>query len=53
MADNLTLKQRTKNMKRIKSKDTSVEIKLRKVLWNQCHYKNVKSLLETPDIMIT
>lgn len=33
--DNLTKEQRHKNMKNIKSKDTSIEMKLRKDLWNK------------------
>ena len=33
--DNLTKEQRRKNMQRIKAKDTSIEVKLRKTLWNK------------------
>lgn len=32
--DKLTKEQRHKNMSRIRSKDTSIELKLRKALWN-------------------
>ena len=32
--DRLTKEQRHKNMKNIKSKDTSIEVILRKALWN-------------------
>jgi DNA mismatch endonuclease (patch repair protein) len=53
--DNLTKKQRHKNMQNIKSNDTSIEIKLRKVLWkNGYRYrKNYKELPGKPDIAIT
>ncbi|OQX19761.1 MAG: very short patch repair endonuclease, partial [Desulfobacteraceae bacterium IS3] len=42
--DNLTKNQRKKNMQSIKSKNTKIEIKLRKTLWNKgyryrLHYK--------------
>ena len=45
--DNLTKEQRHKNMKKIHSKDTSIELKLRKALWkNGIRYrKNVNKLL--------
>lgn len=33
--DNLTAKQRRKNMQHIKNKDTLIELKLRKKLWNK------------------
>ena len=53
--DNLTPKQRTKNMKAIKSKNTTIENKLRSVLWSKgIHYrKNYKQLIGTPDIVLT
>ena len=53
--DNLTKEQRHKNMKRIHSKDTSIELKLRKALWkNGIRYrKNVNELPGKPDIVIT
>ena len=33
--DNLTAKQRRKNMQHIKNQDTLIELKLRKKLWNK------------------
>ena len=33
--DNLTPQQRQKNMKRIKCKDTAIELALRKALWKE------------------
>ena len=55
MADNLTPKQRTKNMKHIKSKDTSIELILRKALWKKGYRyrKNYEALPGKPDIAIT
>ena len=48
-------KQRHKNMSRIRSKDTSIEIVLRKALWHHGirFRKNFKMLPGTPDIAIT
>lgn len=53
--DNLTPRQRQKNMKHIKSKDTEIELILRKALWNRgIHYrKNCKDLPGKPDIALT
>lgn len=53
--DNLTVEQRKKNMRRIKSKDTKPEIMLRKALWkNGYRYrKNYKKLPGKPDIVLT
>lgn len=53
--DNLTKAQRHKNMTSIKSKNTKIEILLRKTLWhNGIHYrKNIKILNCHPDIVIT
>ena len=53
--DNLTPEQRKKNMQRIRSKDTSIELKLRKELWNHGYRyrKNVKNLPGKPDIALT
>lgn len=53
--DNLTPEQRKKNMKHIKSKDTSIEIKLRKELWSRGYRyrKNSKYLPGKPDIVLT
>lgn len=52
--DRLTKEQRHKNMKKIKSKDTSIELILRKALWNRgYHYrKNDKRLPGKPDIVL-
>lgn len=53
--DNLTPEQRRKNMQHIRSKDTSIEIKLRKALWHEGirYRKNYKALPGKPDIAIT
>ena len=53
--DNLTPEQRTKNMKSIRSENTSIEVLLRKKLWeNGYRYrKNFKELPGTPDIVLT
>ena len=53
--DRLTKEQRHRNMSNIKSKDTSIEVKLRKALWNKgYHYrKNYKQLPGKPDIVLT
>ena len=53
--DNLTKEQRKKNMQHIKAKDTSIEVKLRKSLWNKgYHYrKNYDELPGKPDIVLT
>lgn len=53
--DDLTPEQRRKNMKNIRSKDTKIEIALRKALWKKgYHYrKNVKELPGKPDIVFT
>ena len=55
MADNLTKEQRHKNMSHIKSKDTSIEVKLRKALWSRGYRyrKNYNELPGKPDIAIT
>ena len=55
MADNLTPDQRRKNMRAIKSRDTSIELLLRKALWHKGvrYRKNYKSLPGKPDIAIT
>lgn len=43
---------RSENMRRIKSKDTSIEVKLRKELWHRGYRyrKNCKKVLGKPDI---
>jgi len=53
--DNLTPEQRHKNMSHIKSKDTSIEVLLRKALWHEGirYKKNLKTLPGKPDIAIT
>lgn len=53
--DRLTKEQRSKNMKSIRGKDTSIELRLRKALWHQGirYRKNYKSLPGKPDIAIT
>ncbi len=53
--DNLTKAQRTKNMRHIRSENTSIEIKLRKALWHEGirYRKNYKELPGKPDIVIT
>ncbi len=47
--------QRHKNMSAIKSKDTSIEVRLRKALWHKGYRyrKNYKGLPGTPDIVLT
>lgn len=53
--DNLTKAQRHKNMKNIKSKNTRIELILRKALWHKgIHYrKNYEKIPGKPDIVIT
>lgn len=55
MADNLTPEQRKKNMQHIKSKDTKIEVKLRKALWERGfrYRKNYAVLPGKPDIALT
>ncbi len=55
MADNLTKEQRHRNMANIKSKNTSIEIKLAKALWHKGYRyrKNYSDLPGKPDIVIT
>lgn len=55
MADVLTPEQRKKNMQHIRSKDTAIEIKLRKALWEKGYRyrKNYKLLPGKPDIVLT
>lgn len=52
--DVLTKEQRHKNMSNIKGKDTAIEIKLRKALWNKGYRyrKNYKELPGSPDIVL-
>ncbi len=53
--DVLSTEQRHKNMSRIKAKDTTIEIKLRKALWHKGYRyrKNYKALPGSPDIVLT
>lgn len=53
--DRLTQEQRRKNMQKIKSKDTKIEIILRKALWNRGYRyrKNYTKLPGKPDIVLT
>lgn len=53
--DTLTKEQRSKNMRNIKSKDTSIEMLLRKTLWHKGYRyrKNYKKLPGKPDIAFT
>lgn len=55
MADVLTKEQRRKNMQNIRSKDTKIEVILRKALWKKGYRyrKNVKNLPGNPDIVLT
>ena len=53
--DNLTKEQRRKNMQHIRSKDSVIEKKLRKALWDRGYRyrKNYKDLPGSPDIVLT
>lgn len=53
--DNLSKEQRRKNMQNIRSKDTKIEIQLRKALWHKgYHYrKNCKDIPGKPDIVLS
>jgi len=53
--DVLTPDLRSKNMRNIKGKDTSIEVLLRKKLWHAGYRyrKNVKTLPGKPDIVLT
>lgn len=55
MSDVHTPEQRRKNMQRIKSRDTKIEILLRKALWNKGYRyrKNYDKVPGHPDIAIT
>ena len=55
MADVLTPAQRRKNMQHIKSRDTKIEVILRKALWEKGirYRKNYDKLPGHPDIAIT
>lgn len=53
--DRLTREQRKKNMQAVKSKDSEIELKLRKALWakNFRYRKNYTELPGKPDIVLT
>lgn len=53
--DDLTPEQRRKNMQHIRSKDTDIEVRLRKALWHKGYRyrKNYNKLPGKPDIVIT
>lgn len=53
--DRITKEQRSKNMQKIRSKDTSIERVLRRALWNAGvrYRKNWNALPGKPDIAIT
>lgn len=55
MADVLTKEQRHKNMSHIRSKDTKIEVVLRKALWAEGirYRKNYKGVPGHPDIALT
>lgn len=55
MGDVMTPEQRSRTMSHIKSKNTSIEVVLRKALWHKGYRyrKNYKKLPGTPDIAIT
>ena len=55
MTDVLTPEQRRRNMQHIKSKNTSIELLLRKALWRKGYRyrKNYKGLPGHPDIVLT
>lgn len=55
MPDVLTPEQRKKNMQHIRSKDTAIELKLRKALWEKGYRyrKNYKDLPGKPDIVLS
>lgn len=52
--ENVT-EQRSKNMSRIRGKDTKIEVALRKALWNRGYRyrKNYRALPGSPDICLT
>ncbi len=55
MTDVLTTEQRKKNMQHIRSKDTDIEILLRKKLWEKGfrYRKNYSKITGCPDIALT
>jgi len=55
LSDVLSKEQRRKNMQNIKSKDTKIEVVLRKALWHRGYRyrKNYEKLPGKPDIVLT
>ena len=55
MTDVMSKEQRSKTMSHIHKKDTSIEVKLRKILWHKGYRyrKNYKALPGSPDIVLT
>ena len=55
MSDVMTKEQRSRNMQHIHSKDTKIEVLLRKALWNKGYRyrKNLMQLPGKPDIVLT
>ena len=53
--DKLTKDQRRKNMQSVKSKNSQIEVKLRKALWNKGYRyrKNYDKLVGKPDIVLS
>ena len=53
--DRLTKDQRRKNMQAVKSKNSQIEVKLRKALWDKGYRyrKNYDKLIGKPDIVLT
>lgn len=53
MTDRITKEQRSKNMRAVKNKDTSIERSLRKALWEKRYRyrKNCKDVYGKPDIV--
>ena len=53
--DNLSPRQRKKNMQNIRSKNTEIELILRKALWKRGYRyrKNFNALPGRPDIVLT
>lgn len=53
--DNITPQQRRKNMQHIRSKDTSIEVALRRALWHAGirYRKNYRAVPGKPDISLT
>jgi DNA mismatch endonuclease Vsr len=52
--DKLTKEQREKNMKAVKSKDSKIELKLRKALWDRGYRyrKNFAKITGKPDVVL-